>query len=358
MTLALRRAPQIAKGLSLAASALLSWLCRPLGPRTAESAPIDDLRHLEDRQEHTDHHRADGHAQKDDENGLNEGRQTREDGLNFLVQEVGDTLEHVVHFARLFTGGNHANYHRREYGMFAQGHRNAFAPLDVAGGYFDGFLHDNVAHGLRRDLQHFQYRNAAPDQRRKGAREPGQANLVGNVPEDRQFDASRIPEGPAGRSLEEIKPAIDGPAAGDEQQHEILLHEMAEPDQILRRRRQGRAETGENLPEHRDDLYEQENRDHDCDDGYHGGIHHRRFDLFTEAGRVFQIDREARENFGEQTAFLAGGHHAHVKSVKGHRVLLECLRQAVTTLDPAANILNDVPHQLVAGLVCQGLQGL
>ncbi len=82
--------------------------------------------------------------------------------------------------------------------MFAQSGGNAFAALDVGGGGLDGFFHDDVADGLGNNLQHFQNRHAAADERRQRARETGQADFVGDGAENRQLDAARIPKFAAG----------------------------------------------------------------------------------------------------------------------------------------------------------------
>src|SRR6185312_1004769 len=109
--------------------------------------------------------------------------------------------------------------------------RNALAAFDVPGGGADGFFHDDIADGLRNDLEHFQDRHAAADQRSQRAGETSQTNFMGDGAEQGQLDAARIPEFPAGRGFDEIKPAPDSAAAGHDEIQNVALYEIAEIDQ-------------------------------------------------------------------------------------------------------------------------------
>src|SRR5882762_9129378 len=125
---------------------------------------IDDFGHFENRQEHTNDHAADDDAKEDNQNWFDQRRETGKSRFDFFVEEVRDTLQHTVKFAGLLSGGNHADDHVRENRMLAQRDGNALAALNVDGGHFDGFFHDDIADGLRNDLQHFQNGHATANE--------------------------------------------------------------------------------------------------------------------------------------------------------------------------------------------------
>src|SRR5450432_543644 len=195
----------------------MSWMRRGL------FRAVDDFTHLENRQEHADDHAANDDAENDDQNWLDERRQPGQRGFDFFVEEVGDAFEHVVNFAGLFAGADHADDHVGENGMFAEGDGDAFTALDVGGGVFDRFFHDDVADGLGDDLQNFQNRHAAADQRSQRARESPQTNLVRDAAKDRELDAARVPNLPPGLGFEEVKPSVNQPAASQGEQQKVFL---------------------------------------------------------------------------------------------------------------------------------------
>src|SRR4051812_17340781 len=102
----------------------------------------DDVGQLEDRQEHTNNHAANNHTEEHNEDWFNQRGQTGKRGFNFFVEKVRNTFEHVVDFACLFAGGDHADDHVGKNRMFGQRHGNVFTALDVASGSLDGFFHD------------------------------------------------------------------------------------------------------------------------------------------------------------------------------------------------------------------------
>src|ERR1017187_2978123 len=139
---------------------------------------IDDVGEIEDRQEHANDHAADDHSQEDNQHGFKERHEAGERGFNFFVEKVRDALEHVVNVAGLFAGAQHADDHAGENRVLAERGGNAFAAFDVGGGGLDGFFHDDVADGLRDDLQDFQNRHAAAHQRGERAGEPREADFM------------------------------------------------------------------------------------------------------------------------------------------------------------------------------------
>ena len=124
-------------------------------------------------------------------------------------RKFGDAFEHVVNVAGLFAGAHHADDHAGENRVFAERGGNAFAAFDVGGGGLDGLFHDDVADGLGNDLQHFQNRHAAADERGQRAGETGETDFVGDGAKDRQLDAVRVPEFPAGLGFDEVEPALN-----------------------------------------------------------------------------------------------------------------------------------------------------
>src|ERR1039458_845154 len=142
---------------------------------------IDDVGEVEDRQEHANDHAADDNSQEDNQHGFKERHEAGERGFNFFVEKVRDALEHVVNVAGLFAGAQHADDHAGENRVLAERGGNAFAPFNVEGGGLDGLFHDDVADGLRDNLQHFQDGHTAANERGERAREADQANFMRNV---------------------------------------------------------------------------------------------------------------------------------------------------------------------------------
>ncbi len=163
---------------------------------------------------------------------------------------------------------------------------------------------------------------------------------------------------PASRRFDEVKPGVNSadPACDDE--NEVTFDDIAQVDQILRRFWQIRPETRENLAEHRHHFHQEENRDQNRHHRNDRGVHHGRFDLFAQPGRVFEVGRQPGQDFRQQAALFTRRHHANIQPIESLGVLPERLRKAVATLNPGANVANHVSHDLVDGLLRQGLQGL
>jgi len=62
---------------------------------------IDDFAHLEDGQEHTNDDAANHDAQEHNQDRFDQGGEAGKDGLDFVVEEVGNAFEHAVDFAGL-----------------------------------------------------------------------------------------------------------------------------------------------------------------------------------------------------------------------------------------------------------------
>src|SRR6185437_45455 len=211
---------------------------------------------------------------------------------------------------------------------------------------------------LGNDVQDFQNGNAAADERGERAGEAGQADLVRDGAEDGQFNAAAIPEFTALRGFDEPEPAVNNPATAQDEQQDVVLHEIAEVDQELGGRGQLAAETRIHVREHRHHLDQQEGGDehgHHADDGR---IHEGGFDLFAESRGVFQVGRQARKNFGQQTALFTGGNHGDIQAAEGFGVLLQSFGETVTAFHARANVLDDVAHDLVGGLFGERLEAL
>ena len=242
--------------------------------------------------------------------------------------------------------------------MPPQGAGNVLPALNIQRRGLNGLFHDDVADRLGDNLQHLQDRHAAADERGQRAGEARQANLVGDDAEDGHADAVRVPELPADRGLDEMKPAVNSAAQGQQAQDEVPLHEIADMDQVERRRGQCGIEVGKNLAEDRHDFHQQKDGDQDGHDGDDGRVHDGGLNLFAQPGGILQIDRQPAENLSQQTAPFASRHHASVKPAEHLGMFLQRLGQAVAAFDPRANVADDVAHDLVGGLLRQRLQGL
>src|ERR1017187_1617175 len=319
---------------------------------------IDDVGEVEDRQEHANDHAADDNSQEDNQHGFKERHEAGERGFNFFVEKVRDALEHVVNVAGLFAGAQHTDDHAGENRVLAERGGNAFAPFNVKGGGLDGFFHDDVADGLRDNLQHFQDGHAATNERGERAREADQADFMRNGAENRQLDAPGIPKHASRFGLDEMKPTPYSRDRGDDKQEEKMFDDVADIHHELGWSGQLRSEAGVNFLEGRDDFHQQEDRDGNRHDGHGRRIHQRGLDLFTKAFGIFQVSGQSRENFGKQTALFARRHHGIVKAVECLRMLLQRLGKTFAAFNARAHVPDHIAHDLVRRLVRQRLQGL
>ena len=67
-------------------------------------------------------------------------------------------------------------------------------------------------------------------------------------------------------------------------------------------------------------------------------IHQGGFDFFAEAVGVFQVSRQPRQNFRQQTALFARRHHGNVKAVERLGMLLQRLGKAFAALHARADV--------------------
>src|SRR4029453_14005974 len=105
------------------------------GPPTF-SAPPRSLHkgdQTEDRQIHRHHEAADHHAQEDDHDGLEQGREGGDGGVAFAVEEVRDLGKHAVERAGILADADHVHDHRREYRAPLEGLRPSPRPAGPRG---------------------------------------------------------------------------------------------------------------------------------------------------------------------------------------------------------------------------------
>src|SRR5450830_315694 len=81
----------------------------------AAAALLDDVHHVEDRQVHRDHDRADDGADTEHEDRLQYRGQRLHGGVDLVLVEVGDLVEHGVERAGLLAHRNHLRDHGREH---------------------------------------------------------------------------------------------------------------------------------------------------------------------------------------------------------------------------------------------------
>ena len=176
--------------------------------------------------------------------------------------------------------------------------------------------------------------------------------------EDWEGDTPGIPEPAAGGRLEEIEPAPDGGGQASGENEEEPLEDVAQVDEELGRSRQLGSETRVDLAKDGDDFQQQENGDADRDHGDRCRIHHRRLHFFAESRRVFEIGGGASEDLREQTAAFAGADHRDVEAIEDLGMFGERFGKTITGFDPHTDVLDDILHHLVGGLVGQGLERL
>ena len=110
----------------------------------------------------------------------------------------------------------------------------------------------------------------------------------------------------------------------------------------LRWRRQFRAEIFEDLAEDRDDADNEESRDQKRDANDDDRIGHGGFDFLAQTRAGFEESGKPIENFGEQTAVLAGFHHADVEPIENARMFARSIREGLAALHARGDVANDV----------------
>src|SRR5690242_15516621 len=133
--------------------------------------------------------------------------------------------------------------------MLAKRGGNALAALDVGGGSLDGFFHDRVANRLGNDLQDFENRHAAANQRSERAGKPGEANLMRNGPKNGQLDTLPVPKITASLGFDIGQPAPDPQTGNDNDVNQVVLDDFADGDHDLGWPRQLGTKTLVNLLE-------------------------------------------------------------------------------------------------------------
>ncbi len=92
----------------LAITVVLTGCAYPAPPDPV-SSELYDFVELEDWQKHADDDAANNDTQKDNQQRFNERGHRIESGLDLVVIEIRNFLEHHVDFARLFASGDHTH---------------------------------------------------------------------------------------------------------------------------------------------------------------------------------------------------------------------------------------------------------
>ena len=88
-----------------------------------------------------------------------------------------------------------------------------------------------------------------------------------------------------------------------------MFHNVADINHELRRAGQLGAEAGVNVLERGNDLHQKKDGDADGHDCHRRRIHQGGLDLFAEAIGIFEVGRQARNDFRKQPAFFTRRHH-------------------------------------------------
>src|SRR6185503_6999150 len=173
---------------------------------------------------------------------------------------------------------------------------------------------------------------------------------------DRKLEPRPIPKLASVARLNVGEPSVYDTDHRGQDVEDVTLDHVTEVDQEQRGTGELLAEAFVDVSKDRDNFHQQEDRDTNRDDRDRGRIHHRRLHLFAQTRGVFQVSREAGQNFSEQTAAFAGGHHTNVKARKNFGMLLQRLGKAVAAFNARADVLDDIAHDLVGRLLGEGLQ--
>src|SRR5665648_543387 len=81
---------------SVAVEPVSVYAARSCSLSIAAAALLDDVHHVEDRQVHRDHDRADDDAHAHHQDRLKDGRQRLDAGVDLVLVEIGDLAQHGV----------------------------------------------------------------------------------------------------------------------------------------------------------------------------------------------------------------------------------------------------------------------
>jgi len=83
----------------------------------------------------------------------------------------------------------------------------------------------------------------------------------------------------------------------------VVLHEVADGDEVERRRGQLAAQAGKHIAESRHNHHHEEDRDANSHDGDGDRIHQGGLHLLAQAGGVFLVSGQAGKDFRQQSPF-------------------------------------------------------
>src|SRR5438445_1812298 len=145
---------------------------------------------LEDRQVHCDDEATDDDAEEHDHERLEQRRERGHRGVDLVVVEVGDLLEHLVESAGVLAHVDHVYDHGREHGTALQRLRERAARGDGRARLHHRGLDDAVPGRPCRDEKPLEDRDTGRDERAERAREPCDRDLA-----DEHADDRHLPEG-------------------------------------------------------------------------------------------------------------------------------------------------------------------
>jgi hypothetical protein len=137
---------------------------------------------------------------KHDQDRLDQRSERRDRRIALHVVEIGDLVHHAVDVAGRLTRLHHVLHHRREERIGREHFGNLAALTDVLGDFFAG-VSICTCRSPRRRSRGCADRHARTDQRRIGAAETGERDLVDQVAENRglheelSFDAAAVGRG-------------------------------------------------------------------------------------------------------------------------------------------------------------------
>src|SRR5665647_3427757 len=199
---------------SVAVEPVSVYAARSCSFSIAAAALLDDVHHVEDRQVHRDHDRADDGADTEHEDRLQYRGQRFHGGVDLVLVEVGDLAQHGVERAGLLAHRDHLRDHGGEHAHLFERFGDRLPLLDALLHVDHGLFDDGVAGRLAGDLDGLQNRHAGGDERAQSAREARHGELAHDLADahgDAQLDA--VPDHRAALGALE---ATDAPDEGDD----------------------------------------------------------------------------------------------------------------------------------------------
>src|ERR1700733_13478482 len=329
------------------------------GARRSSTRLADDGPELEDRQVHGDDETADQHAEDRHDQRLEQAGHAVDRGIDVFFIERGDFAGHGIERAGFLANRDHLHHHVGEQaGVF---HRTLQA---LPGGYLIAHFHNavlqhDVTGGAGHRFQRLDQRYAGGKHGRQRARVASDRRLVENRSDDGHLERSAVEElTQLARTFVKIEKRPDCGPDHHGDIDAVVLYELGDVDDHLRKGRQIGAEALEQFFELRDHKNQQDYGHHQGYREHRGRIEQRLLDLLLDRLALFLIGRDLVEQAFERSGLLTRLHQIDEQIVEIQRMLGERLVQRGATLDLGLDLEHQLLHRRLVVAGADDFEGL